>query len=79
MFDFKKQDTKAAFRPLEEKDREIYQPAGKGHGAYQGMLSGISPAIAESMISQGTNLLEKIEKNTNPVKTAVTKTGTDAQ
>lgn len=76
--DFKNPETKAAYRPLEEKDREIYQPAGKGHGSYQGMLSGISPAIAESMISQGTNLLEKIEKNTNPVKNPAAKTGADA-
>lgn len=78
MFDFKNPQTKASYRPLEEKDREIYQPAGKGHGSYQGMLSGISPAIAESMLSQQTNLLERIEKTTNPAKPAAVKTGAEA-
>ena len=63
--EFKNEQTRKLFTPTGDKDQRVLQPASKDHGEYDGLLSMISPAIAESMYTQGCNLLIRNAAPTN--------------
>jgi len=57
--EFSNPATKGAYDCLVDKDRKLEVPGTKEHGWYAGMLSNITPAVADSLVRQGSNLLAK--------------------
>jgi hypothetical protein len=66
---FENEETRKLFSPTRDRDQKVYQPGSQTHGEFEGPLSEIPPAVAESMFVQGCNLLKR---TASPV---VTKTG----
>lgn len=56
---FTNPQTQKAFKAMVVKDRMVRVPAAETHGEYYGLLSTISVPVAETMLQQGVNLLER--------------------
>ncbi len=64
--EFSNPATKTGFTILVKKDRNVHVPATDKHGAYYGPLSRITPQVAETMLSQGCDTLEKNSTHASP-------------
>ncbi|SKD10100.1 hypothetical protein SAMN05660461_6000 [Chitinophaga ginsengisegetis] len=58
--EFKNEETGKLFKPTGDKDQRVLQPASEKHGEYDGPLSLVPPEVAQSMYSQGCNLLTRV-------------------
>jgi len=54
MLEFKNKDVAGKFESLVEKDRTVHKA-----GVYSGHLSNITPAMAEAMVKQNSNLIKE--------------------
>ena len=57
--EFTQPNTKTGYKAIVTKDRKIFVPATDKHADYSGSLSNVTPPVADTMISTGTNLLAK--------------------
>ena len=57
--DFSNEETRKLFTPTVDKEQKVYQPGCTAHGEYEGPLSLVPPAVAQSMYDQGCNLLKR--------------------